>query len=534
MNEKNSNIILKIIIPLILCISFFLISSLSIKDKTNTTDEGFHLVRGIMLLKTKDYRLNQHHPFLANAIHSIPAVLNKDLKTPDLEGENWKYAKKDQIAWELIGVNGGDIDFSKNILYGPRLINIFFSTIFIFIFYQIVFKLFGKIPAIVSSIFLSISPTFIAHSSLVTTDTPVTALIFLKTISLVFFVKYYKNAKRKKQILAIFIILSFLSLITKYTAIVPFFTCTLFLVGYIFFKEKNLLNTLKTLLIILTSVFLLSFASYGFRTDTLKNSAYGNENKIEDDYKHINKLPTEPLNLQGFIKNTYENVKIPMPEYVRGFYENVFKHNLYGHKSFFLGEISDKGWTMYFPTTFTLKEPIPTIILSLTSISFSIWYLIKQKKIKNEYIILIIVPVILLLLSMKSSLNLGVRHLLPIFPFIFLLIGVVVGYFYEKNKKLVFASMVPLIVFMYFSVLISFPHYIEYFNEFIGKRENGYKYLRDSNLSWGQNKYFVEKYKKENPEENYEIIEIKVETPFPKKEILDYISNTHWVVEEEK
>ncbi len=547
---KNSNIIIKIIIPLILAIFFFLIASFSIQDKTITTDEDCHMVRGIMLLETGDYRLNQHHPILANVLHAIPAVFNPDLETPDLESEKWQEAKKDAIAWNLVDINGGHIDFSQNILYNSRLVNIVMSSIFLFIFYHVILKLFGTIPAISASTLMTLSPTFIAHSSLVTTDTPVTIFIFLSSIPVVFFIKYYKNIKHRNIALGLFILLSFLALITKYTALIPFLICTLVILIYSFVRERNLKYPTILLLIILLSTFLLSFASYGFRTDTLKASAYEHQPTIQDDYNHIGYLPTEPLNIQGFVKNTYENVPLPMPEYIRGFYENVFKHNLYGHTTYFIGDFSADGHILYFPTAFLIKEPIPIVILTITSLFLSAIYLCRYRKIKPEYLVLILVPITLTVFSLKSDLNLGIRHILPIYPFIFLLVGITIQWIYNNHRILFNYAIIPLIALTLLSVLQAFPHYIEYFNEFIGDKQNAYKYLRDSNLDWGQNRYLVQRYTEENPEEDYKII--RVESMFQNPahiskemqdfqdryhegdlEVLDYISNTHWVIEKD-
>ncbi len=547
MKSRNSNIILKIIVPLTLALLFFFVAAFSIKDKTDTTDERSHMIRGIMLLKTGDYRLNQHHPILSNVIHAIPAVLNPNLKTEDTESENWKYAMKDTMASNLRGSNGGVMEFFKDILYYSRLVNIFLSALFIFVFYQIILKLFGPVAAIVSTLFLAINPTFIAHSSLVTTDTPVTLLIFLAAIPAMLFIRHYDNKKLRNTYLTLFIIFSFLSLITKYTAIVPFFVTIIILLIYSFIKERNFKQPLIILIITLLSIFFLSFAAYGFNTKTFKEAAYGNISKIEDDYKHINKLPVEPINWKGFVKNTYENVKLPMPQYIRGFYENVLKHDYYGHRSFFMGDFSKKGRIAYFPTAFAIKEPLPLVFLTAFSLIFGTAYLVKKKKLKPEYIVLIAIPVALTAVSLKSSLNLGIRHIIPIYPFIFLLIGITVNHFYNKKKVLTLAITIPLILFMYFSVLCAFPHYIEYFNESIGSKQNAYKYLRDSNLDWRQNNYLVEKYKLENPGEHYEIFRVEslfdnpsLITPYMQEmqdkyhrgelQILDYISNTHWVI----
>ena len=46
--------------------------------------------------------------------------------------------------------------------------------------------------------------------------------------------------------------------------------------------------------------------------------------------------------------------------------------------------------------------------------------------------------------------------------------------------------------------LIVFPHYLSYFNEFVGGSSNGYRYLRDSNVDWGQDLKGLGKFVKEN------------------------------------
>ena len=62
------------------------------------------------------------------------------------------------------------------------------------------------------------------------------------------------------------------------------------------------------------------------------------------------------------------------------------------------------------------------------------------------------------------------------------------------------------IVLWYFVVsVLTFPFYISYFNETIGGSINGYKYVADSNLDWGQDLKRLAEYVEEN---NIEIIKV--------------------------
>lgn len=103
--------------------------------------------------------------------------------------------------------------------------------------------------------------------------------------------------------------------------------------------------------------------------------------------------------------------------------------------------------------------------------------------------------------SITGNLNIGVRHLLPIFPFVYLLTVAGVKSIYEKlekQKKKVFLGFVGVLVFWYvLSSLLCFPHYLTYFNEVFGGPKNGYKYVVDSNYDWGQDLKRLQKFVEE-------------------------------------
>ena len=57
-----------------------------------------------------------------------------------------------------------------------------------------------------------------------------------------------------------------------------------------------------------------------------------------------------------------------------------------------------------------------------------------------------------------------------------------------------------LFVYLLTSVFSYFPHYLSYFNELVWDRKNAYKVLTDPTMDWGQNRWYLGKYKRENPE----------------------------------
>jgi len=104
--------------------------------------------------------------------------------------------------------------------------------------------------------------------------------------------------------------------------------------------------------------------------------------------------------------------------------------------------------------------------------------------------------------SLKSHLNLGVRHLLPVFPFTMILVakGTIEAVDNLRGKMKVFAiSLLAILLFWQaISVLKIFPHFLAYANEIVGGPDNLYIYTVDSNLDWGQDLKRLKKWAEKN------------------------------------
>jgi hypothetical protein len=158
-------------------------------------------------------------------------------------------------------------------------------------------------------------------------------------------------------------------------------------------------------------------------------------------------------------------------------------------KAFLMGEVS-KGWWHYFLVTFAVKTPLPLLIL-LT------WLLFLLPKLWRDhplYVNFLMVPVVIYFgVALASRINIGHRHLLPIYPFLFVLTSALIPW--SKTKKpVVKVFLAVLAVWYVVSSATIFPHYLAYFNELAGGPENGHKYLVDSNLDWGQDLKGLKRY----------------------------------------
>jgi hypothetical protein len=106
-----------------------------------------------------------------------------------------------------------------------------------------------------------------------------------------------------------------------------------------------------------------------------------------------------------------------------------------------------------------------------------------------EWIVLLLPPLVYFAFSMRSHVNIGIRHLLPVYPFLFVALAAALVRTSWRRRALA----VMVLVLAVESAAI-YPHYLAFFNGFAGGPDNGPRYLVDSNLDWGQDLYNLKKY----------------------------------------
>ncbi|MFA5779575.1 MAG: glycosyltransferase family 39 protein [Elusimicrobiota bacterium] len=158
-----------------------------------------------------------------------------------------------------------------------------------------------------------------------------------------------------------------------------------------------------------------------------------------------------------------------------------------GALTFLNGRYSSDGFATYYLIAFLIKSTIPVIILTIISV-------LAFKKIPASDFdkIYILVPVLIFFgAASYSKTQIGLRYILPIYPLLFIYFS---GLIKTKSNYFLLSAFYFLIIWHIFSSIKTYPHYLSYFNEIIGGPKNGYKYLVDSNLDWGQDLKFLKKY----------------------------------------
>jgi len=466
-------------------------------------DEIPHVGSGYGYVKALDYRLNPEHPPLAKALAAIP-LLFLNLTQTAFETKFWLTDINGQ--WDfgrfLIFQSGNNADLITRVVKFPMLIFFILSALLV---YKWTNKLYGKFAGIISLILFSFSPTIIAHSRFVTTDVPALFGILLASF---FFIKYLKEPNRKNLWIAG--ITFGIAMLTKFSTflLVPFFIIIAIVYGFItgnrISKLKPLLNTI--LIFVIGFVFIVWPVYYLFTYN----------------YPPARQAADAEFLLSSFGSRTLANIVVFLADkpVVKGLAQYglgllmVAQRAVGGNTTYFLGEVSATGWKYYFPIVYALKEPLPWLILLIISIIFLAWQVnFRNFRFKNisiwlrnhfvEFIMLLWL-VIYWTSSIKSNLNIGVRHLLPTYPFAIILVSGqikrIINYFGRRKVKL-FTFYFLLFTFLgwyIFEFVNVWPYYLTYFNQIAGGPSKGYRYVADSNLDWGQDLKRLSKWTEEN------------------------------------
>ena len=186
---------------------------------------------------------------------------------------------------------------------------------------------------------------------------------------------------------------------------------------------------------------------------------------------------------------------IPAGEYLKGLWSQV-KHARNGHPSFFLGTVSASGgWKTYFPAVILLKWPIVVLLIMTTTVILA---LVRQLSLPRDLLLMVSFPALYFLFAVFTKVNIGERHILPLYPFV-LLLGAGL-WEVAKSHRVTLALIVMAMVIQVADCLRYAPDYLSYFSPFV-KPQDSYKLLTDSNLDWGQGLLALRKYEAEYPNE---------------------------------
>ncbi|MGC9468132.1 MAG: glycosyltransferase family 39 protein [Anaerolineae bacterium] len=436
-----------------------------------TVDEGFHITSGYEYLRTREVRLFDEHPPLVKALFAWPLFFVPDLPPPETtaaydEGDLIAATQATTLAYRPL----------DRVIVGPRIASALLTVLFAAVICRLAKALAGPVVSLLALALCSFDPNFIAHGSLATTDIGATALIFCAVWASTYWLR--RPSPRLWWVTALLLGLAQGS---KLTALLLY---PVIGAGVLFARaakptssERPLWSRLLSYIGVVVTSLLVLWALYGF----------------------------ELRPVQGFLGGA----PLPAASHVERWLR-LQKNLDYGREAFFLGQNAMHGWPLYFPLAFIVKTPLPLLLLGIWALGSWAWCTVihplrderrpawsKAPLLLRPLAPPLLFPVLYLLASLTSPLNIGYRHLLPVLPFLYVGIatwtvrstrGRGVGLKKLTRRTRLFTSALVLMLCTWLAVgaLAISPHDLAFFNELTGGPDSGWRFLADSNTDWGQ------------------------------------------------
>jgi hypothetical protein len=174
---------------------------------------------------------------------------------------------------------------------------------------------------------------------------------------------------------------------------------------------------------------------------------------------------------------------LPAHAYLLGL-NHVADHNAGGHAGYLLGMRSETGWWYYFPVVFAVKSTMAALSATLLLLAAALWQACKRQWISPMALGLALPPLLYFAFSMTSGINIGMRHILPVYPFLY--VGAAAWCATRANWRPGVYLLAGLVALQMAECARITPDYLAFFNELAGGPGHGPEYLVDSNIDWGQ------------------------------------------------
>jgi len=498
-----------------------------------------NIAAGYYYVTTQSYWINHYQPPLVKDFSGW-AVATTNPKSY-IDRWEWSHFRKSICAVFFWGQSD-----SQHMLRVARIPSIVFAIAFLAYFFKRIEREFGNTAGFIAVTMMAMSPTFLTHARFVTTDVPSASCFF---ISLFTFFDYVRKPSMRSLI--VLAVVTGLALLVKFSLpfLLPVYFILFLLWSFSLFGVRSEpMKQLVARLFTHTSILVLIIASIvwlGYHLNMSHMTPQFQQWWVHKHFKYYLDDPrVELISLTCDIP-----ILRPFSWYLTGLlgqYLNVSNGPF--SFSYLQGVLYKGGNLWYFPYLLALKEPIGFTLLFVITL-FMMFSTIAERSSKflksnlktsdsvvklvttglekdvpkrssisrlkiyihSNFIVIgsTIFAVLYLAVAMRSNLNIGVRHILPIIPFMYMLTaaGLVRAFALpgdSKTEKTVCSNknirsvLSAILLYGCASSLLAFPGYLSYYNELAGGKANGINIAIDSNFDWGTDLYRLKKYVESN------------------------------------
>lgn len=421
-----------------------------------TSDEPAHISAGMEWLQFGDYTYELQHPPLARVAVALGPYLrglrSEEQRTsaPDnpvvmfAEGYNILYSRGDyetNLAWARAGT-------------------IPFLVLLAAVTYAWGRRYFSNSVGVLAVVLLLTLPPILGHAGLATLDVACAATVAL---ALYQFLRWLDEPTPRRALI-LGLVLG-VAMLIKFSSIPFLAVCILPVLAWRYRKTRW-----KYLGVTAAVAFVLLWAGYRFQVKPL-GPQYGPHPKIDQ------MLRNAPALARAF--DAALNTPIPAADFFLGV-RDVYRHNDLGHDSFLFGEFRRTGWWYFFPVVLALKTPIGFLPLAIAGL----WLTLRDvRTAPRAQSLTAIFFFAIFLFTLTSRIDLGVRHILSVYPLLALLSANVVMRAVQSSPKAAIAP-VALVALALAESAAAHPDYLAHFNAFAGRHPE--TILVESDLDWGQ------------------------------------------------
>lgn len=453
-----------------------------------TQDEPLHLASGYSYWQENDFRMQPENGLLSQRLIGLGVLAAGSPEEIDTEGPLWKSGHQWSISSRFLEKGG------KPVLVGGRIVILIAGALLLVLIFLLARSLWGSAAGLVALGFGAFSPTFLAHATLATSDVFLSLTYFAASCALI---SLLRRPSGTRILLAGF--LCGLTALSKYSAVVlvPASSGILFLLWFIRGRPpaaKFFIVRLGSLLASAALAYGVIWCGYGFRYQAFNPDL--NEGQFDQEWSQLrtDSLPSKTIAF-------FEAHRVFPEAYLYGAEHTYFFSR--DRAAFFLGEIGPGGYRLYFPLALLLKTGPVFLIVLLALLILGLsrkgrGWKDDENPCRTAEMLggTFVAAGCFLLFCVFSNLNIGNRHMLPVFPFLFLWSGALVPLLAGWRWRFwLIGSMLG--VHALLAVWIA-PSFLSYFNLLAGGSKEGYKYYADSSYDWGQEMYVLADWLAEN------------------------------------
>lgn len=452
----------------------------SARMESQTWDEGIHLAAGYSYWKTGVLRMNAEHPPLSKWLQTAPLLW----LGPSLPLEHPSWAAGDSLAFghEFLYRNRVPAD---TLLLAGRTVTMALTALLGLALAWWTRRRFGALAALIALALYALDPNITAHGRYVTTDLPLTLTVFAACLAWVWHLE-----SGRKRALAAAAALAGLAAGCKFSGL--FVPAAFGVLSLAYWSARRPARFWRRLPASFAAVFLGGYlvlaALYWpefrrfFPMTRTQRTALG--------LPALRHAVDQSSPLGVAIATVGPKLGLVANSFWSGL-GDFAAHNRAGHESYLLGRRSTHGWWYYLPAAFVVKTPVAALAALLIALALA-----RRASLGWNIWLLLLPPATYVALAVHSHINLGLRHLLPVYPFLYVLAGAVLARALEQRWRL--ALLPGLALALAFEWGAIYPHYLAFFNFAAGGPEQGPSYLVDSNIDWGQDVLHLKRWMEAN------------------------------------